>query len=202
MWGLSDVWGFKPLEAYACLRPCSEMTNYVLSCSFTASVWARFSFVRKATISSDMILRSTDQLTWRPCYGTRVRPSGRLMSVGNNARRTCSFIIIIVIRPISIARVSVCLSACMSVCLVVCELRTRVGCIKTAEPIKMPFGGWLIRVQGANQIPTERGTIWGETRAIQCKVQGLWGVGALYADDADFCQITFDCCFYYRATLC
>jgi len=39
-------------------------------------------------------------------------------------------------------RVSVCLYACLYV------LGTLVSCAKTAEPIEMPFGGWLMWLQG------------------------------------------------------
>jgi len=51
-------------------------------------------------------------------------------------------------RPIAtdIARSVVCVSVRVPLC-VQCMLGTRVSCAKTAEPINMLFGGWLLWVQ-------------------------------------------------------
>jgi len=52
-----------------------------------------------------------------------------------------------------------------SIC--VCVLGKRVSCAKTAEPIEMPFGGWLMRVQRTmywmrSRSPHGKGHFWGD----------------------------------------
>ena len=44
-----------------------------------------------------------------------------------------------------VARSVICMSVCLSV------LGKRVTCAKTAEPIEMPFGGWLAWIQGTKK---------------------------------------------------
>jgi len=54
----------------------------------------------------------------------------------------------------------------LCVCLSVCVLITQVYCAKSAEPIEMPFGGWLMWAQRNHvldgvQTPTGRSNFWG-----------------------------------------
>jgi len=85
--------------------------------------------------------------------------------------------------------------AAWSLCLSVCWLHgcARMFCAKTAEPIDMPFGGWVMCVQGKmsrGRDPHEKGQFWESSGPLK-------SIGSLcynVCSKMDHTSLNNDCC--------